>query len=260
MHTLTSLPSRFLLAGALAATAATASAQISYNTANSAYTENFSSYGFSTGTTGSTTTWTNNSTVPGFSAFQGATAFTTLQYAFGGTVSATTNIYGYKFDALGTRSSSTEQKHIILSLTNNTGQTLNSFSLSYSGLIVSYEQDAGPDGYRFSYKVGGTINDYAGYNAVSTLDYNAPVNQADASGNPIASSSISASSIAIAGGWANGTTLFLRWTDHIENSVDSTYGLGIDNISFSAIPEPSAFAALAGLGALGLTATRRRRT
>ena len=33
----------------------------------------------------------------------------------------------------------------------------------------------------------------------------------------------------------------------------------IDNVNISAIPEPSAFAALAGLGVLGLAATRRRR-
>lgn len=44
----------------------------------------------------------------------------------------------------------------------------------------------------------------------------------------------------------------------------STNGSGarafqVDNFSASAIPEPSAFAALAGLGAIGLAATRRRR-
>lgn len=40
---------------------------------------------------------------------------------------------------------------------------------------------------------------------------------------------------------------------------NGTSALLVDNISVSAIPEPSAFASLAGLATLGLAATRRRR-
>jgi hypothetical protein len=37
------------------------------------------------------------------------------------------------------------------------------------------------------------------------------------------------------------------------------YGFSLDNVSVSVIPEPSSFAALAGLGALGFVSARRRR-
>jgi hypothetical protein len=37
------------------------------------------------------------------------------------------------------------------------------------------------------------------------------------------------------------------------------YAISLDNISVSVVPEPSSFAALAGLGALGMVASRRRR-
>jgi hypothetical protein len=56
--------------------------------------------------------------------------------------------------------------------------------------------------------------------------------------------------------WASGTDIWLRWT---VPSVTNAPNVGLDDVTFSAIPEPSAFAALAGLGALGLAATRRRR-
>lgn len=56
--------------------------------------------------------------------------------------------------------------------------------------------------------------------------------------------------------WAN-TTVNLRVFD-TENFFASS-GIDIDNFSVTAIPEPSAFAAFAGLGALALVALRRRR-
>ncbi len=44
------------------------------------------------------------------------------------------------------------------------------------------------------------------------------------------------------------------------DDFNGTSALIVDNVSISAIPEPSSFAALAGLATLGLAATRRRRS
>jgi hypothetical protein len=49
------------------------------------------------------------------------------------------------------------------------------------------------------------------------------------------------------------------WIGYGSTNSVADRGFTIDNVSLTVIPEPSAFAALAGLGALGLAATRRRR-
>lgn len=55
--------------------------------------------------------------------------------------------------------------------------------------------------------------------------------------------------------WEPDTYLILRWTN-----TTSTAGLAIDNFSITAIPEPSTYALLAGIGALALSVVRRRRS
>jgi len=60
---------------------------------------------------------------------------------------------------------------------------------------------------------------------------------------------------------APGQELWLRWSSQDVPGGVVSHGLGIDNLSVSfitAIPEPAAFAGLAGLGALGLALSRRR--
>jgi MYXO-CTERM domain-containing protein len=69
--------------------------------------------------------------------------------------------------------------------------------------------------------------------------------------------SITLTSLANAGGAG---TVWVAFSVAIPQISGFTYTqVEYDNISVSVIPEPSAFAALAGLGALALVATRRRR-
>ena len=57
--------------------------------------------------------------------------------------------------------------------------------------------------------------------------------------------------------WAPGQDLVLRWNSNELSGSDN--GLAIDNLSFSAVPEPSSVALAAiGLGGLSLAWVRRR--
>jgi hypothetical protein len=75
--------------------------------------------------------------------------------------------------------------------------------------------------------------------------------------------SVSSSSLSVGLAAAPDLTKVIGIGAYFQNERLSTntgsMNFNITNIQFSAIPEPSAFAALAGLGALGMAATRRRR-
>jgi len=54
-----------------------------------------------------------------------------------------------------------------------------------------------------------------------------------------------------------GSSVYLRWDFNTTGS--SSQGLGLDNVSVSAVPEPSTYAAIAGVLALGGVMWHRRR-
>jgi hypothetical protein len=79
----------------------------------------------------------------------------------------------------------------------------------------------------------------------SALDGNADANRSTGRGGTVGSLT-----------WNNSTTLWIRWIEN--NDVNSDHGLAIDNFSFSAVPEPGEYAALAGAGLIGFALWRRR--
>jgi hypothetical protein len=227
--------------------------------------ENFNSYDFAGESTNTSVSWTNNATITGWYA---DTRATDLSYQYGGGVSSTTVVYGYKFDAdgtvsspgssLGTRSSSGDPWGIGWALTNDTGGTLTEFTITYDAFVSSYEGDSGPDGYTVTYQIGGSYQDNGFTDEITAAEYVAPINQTDASGNPVvATTGISATISGIS--WNDGDTFWIHWQDTSEVSGESTYGMGIDNVEFSAVPEPSTYALLFGLFGFGLVLWRRRR-
>ena len=56
--------------------------------------------------------------------------------------------------------------------------------------------------------------------------------------------------------WGNNQALWLTW--QTATAAGSSQGIAIDNLSFSAVPEPSTVT-MVGLGLLGMLSLRRRR-
>jgi hypothetical protein len=192
-------------------------------------------------------------------------------YSFG--VNSTTD------RALGDLGASTlatggDSLRIGLRLTNDTGQTLTSFTITYDG--EQYRDDGGasaaPETMSFSYMTTGTTAanwHTAGVSNPATFvpaaTFTAPVNGGTAAtvlGNSAGKvADITATVTGIT--WAPGTDLWLRWSDiQAFNSSTSTNidddALAIDNVRFSAaVPEPASLALL-GFGAAALLGRRRR--
>lgn len=176
--------------------------------------------------------------------------------------------------AMGTIGSGTPGDYsYALVLRNDTADKLDSFTLTYDGEMW---RDGGnstlavqAQGIDFDYKVlSGAFtasaeipgNVLAGYTnpAANALDYAvAPAIATVGSaldGNAAANRTAGITSTITGISWAPGDYLILRWWD--DNHPGNDHGLAIDNLEFSATPEPATLALL-GLGALLL---RRRRS
>jgi hypothetical protein len=250
-------------------------AQFSYTTPEATYTQNFNSLA----TSG--TSWTNNSTLSGWflttnvtsgsgPVFSSPAGFTSAVVATALTVSNGSNTAG--FHSLGSNSnadralgglpgSSIGGLLMGVQIKNDTGSTLNAVSVAYVGeqwrraanatqvtntLYVSYSTDA-------------TSLSTGTWTRVEDLDFVSPdatttTAAGDLGGTARTSRSTSISSLAI----ADGDNVWFRfWSP---NMASAEHILAVDDFTFSAtaVPEPSAFAALAGLLTLGFVATRRR--
>jgi hypothetical protein len=155
--------------------------------------------------------------------------------------------------------------YIGVRITNNTGQTLQRFTLSYDGEQWRDGGNATPvaQGMTFGWSANAlSINDpSAVFTQVNELGFMSPVFTTTAGavdGN--SAGLVGVGPVTVTGiNWLAGTDLWLRWTDLSHPGND--HGLAIDNISFSAvaIPEPSLCGVLA-IGALRMLTRGRRRT
>lgn len=148
-------------------------------------------------------------------------------------------------------------------LRNNTGATLNNFTLSYNGEQWRDGGSATPNAQTMNFMWSTTataISDpNSSFTPVPALDFTSPV-FVSASGAAVdgnVAGKVAGITATVSGiNWADGTDLWLRWDDI--NHAGNDHGLAIDNLNFSAVPEPAGLSLLA-LGALALLGYRLRR-
>ena len=271
-----------------------AHAVVSYNTIDSIYNQNFDSLpitpeNVSLGDTISGVGWTDDNATPGANQYSilGWYLYHPLVLAEGGVNghqrmrigAGTSNVgafmsfglSGSTERALGSLASNTlaavgAEIYIGLRLTNNTGATLNSFTLSYNG---EQWRDGGAttpnaQALNLSWSTTATaISDASSlFTIVPQLSFTSPVFTNTGGGAAVDGNGpgrLGISAFTVEGiNWLPGTDLWLRWVDLSNTGND--HGLAVDDVSFSAntIPEPGVCAALI----LGLTtlASRRRRS
>jgi hypothetical protein len=215
-------------------------AQVSIISSN--YSQNF-------GTT-TKASWTDNSTFPGWYLSAGGTFY------YGGTQNITTSaptntggFYTYQCNSdgnikLGSRpsntsggSSGTGQSHIGLRIQNNTGQTIESITVLYTGLQLSLAENGtgNTNSFIFSYHVSSsaiTSLTSGTWTNVAALNYNAPNNSATQGSNQVSgyacTVSSNISSCINTPAIANGSEIMLRWSD--VNNTYNDHHLAIDDV------------------------------
>ncbi len=148
-----------------------------------------------------------------------------------------------------------------LELRNDTSQSFPSFDLTYTGEQWR-ETTSVQNVLNFQYSLTATsVSSSLGYTGVSALDF-AAIHFGSATGgidgNAPANRTTLSESVVMGGDtWDPGETLFIRWRD--QNDAGSDQGLGIDDIRFRAIPEPSSLSlGLLALVGLLFGGSRRR--
>jgi hypothetical protein len=160
--------------------------------------------------------------------------------------------------------------YIALRLFNNTGLTLDTITVGYTGEQWRDSGTSTAETMTLAYSTAATASSadatFFGYSSnmtdVASLAWTSPKATATAAaldGNN-AANQVVVGPVVISGlNWAPGTDLWLRWTDP-QLSGKADQGMAIDNFNFSAVatPEPSAMA-LIGFGLAGLLISRRRK-
>ncbi|HEX8650060.1 MAG TPA: FG-GAP-like repeat-containing protein [Pyrinomonadaceae bacterium] len=216
---------------------------ISITTLGTPITENFNSLA----NTGTANTWTDNTTLAGwyaqFSA-AGQTANPTIYRADDGSLN-TGSIYSYGTvnateRAFGSAASGTPGNiFYAIQLTNNTGQTINSLSISYTGEQWRNGGNTSAQQLDFQYQVAspGTITDAntptTSWTDFNTLDFVSPTTGATAvalDGNAAANRTAKSGTLTVT---VNaGQEIWLRWQD--TNDAGNDHGLALDDFSVTA--------------------------
>ena len=217
---------------------------VNINTLGSPITQNFDTLA----TSGTANTWTDDTTLPGwYSQFSAVTTNPTTYRADTGT-SNTGAIYSYGIAgtnpvtdrAFGSVASGTPGDIFnALKLTNNTGSTITSLDISYTGEQWRNGGNTSAQQLDFQYQVAnaGTITDAntptTGWTDFDTLDFVSPTTGATAAaldGNAAANRTAKSANLPVTVN--NGQEIWLRWKD--TNDAGNDHGLAIDDFSVTA--------------------------
>lgn len=258
-----------ILALLLAGVGAHASASINVNTTSFAYTQNFDSLP----TTG--TSWSNDSTLAGWSLFNAAgNAITAIAagdgssntgsfYNFGTTSNSDRSLGGTGSGGtyFGSPASGAVAGYIAAAFTNITGNQIADVTIGFNGEQWRNGGNTNAQSMVLEYGFGSSFGAVSTWTAAgSSFNWSSPVTGSTAA----AVNGNAAGLVAGIGGtfatptWSNGSTLWVRWVE--KNDASNDHGLAIDNftISVTAVPEPKNYAMfLAGLGLMGLIARRQ---
>src|SRR5205085_10220446 len=217
---------------------------VNVNTLGSPITQNFDTLA----TRGTANTWTDDTTLPGwYSQFSAVTTNPTTYRADTGT-SNTGAIYSYGIAgtnpvtdrAFGSVASGTPGDIFhALKLTNNTGSTITSLDISYTGEQWRNGGNTSAQQLDFQYQVAnaGTITDAntptTGWTDFDTLDFVSPTTGATAAaldGNAAANRTAKSANLPVTVN--NGQEIWLRWKD--TNDAGNDHGPAIDDFSVTA--------------------------
>lgn len=216
----------------------TSVAQVSINSTNFTFADNFTGF---LGT-GNPTNWTttDSGTWRGTNAGSGATGG---KYSYGNTGTEAT------FDgSLGFLPSGSLTLNADISFTNNSGSTLTSFTLGYVAEHWRSTLNGRNNGWAVSFSIDG-----GSFTNLTSLSYVAPNNIATGAG-PHGSTSLSQTqSMSL----ANNSTIQFRFFGDNGTGAGARQGVAIDNVSLIVIPEPHEYA-LMFAGLLGLVIVMRR--
>jgi hypothetical protein len=249
-------------------------AQVNYSSTNNTYTQNFNSLG-----TNTSDAWVNNSNLPGWYALGSSNAFdppTSIVRQTGSSTggalgnfstTATTAdrsigwVFANAVGPVGTFAS------IGFGLSNTTGLSLDTFTLGYTGREWRGYSNNTPN-LTVQYKLGGSFDNSltnslsgdANWITISALTFVLPVTNNNLQTDGLSTGFFESLTATVSGiAWDNEEVLWFRWRQ--ENLAGTDAQMAIDDVSFSAVPEPSTYAllALAGLGLAGYAARRRQR-
>jgi hypothetical protein len=224
-----------------------------------AYTQNFNTLSSTAGST------TNNLPLTGWSLFEtGGSLRNNGQYAVDTGGSTTGDVFSYGSSANSDRALGGLRTGTLIPLfgagfTNNTGSTITSLAISYTGEQWRLGVLSRTDRLDFQYSTDATSISSGTWTDVDALDFTTPNTTATGAkdGNSAANRSLLSSSISSLSISA-GASVWIRWQDIDATGAED--GLAVDDFSLTAtaVPEPASAVAFAGLLAFGFAFSRRR--
>jgi hypothetical protein len=214
--------------------------QVSYATAGAAYSQTFNA-GLPAASNNSAT-WTNNSTFPGWYIYRVTAGSAPSTYRINST-SSSGEVQQFRSSAsatdgaLGGRPNDTTGDLLYgVRLVNNTGTTLQAFSLSFTGEQWYASGSSTVNKLKVSYQFGSPATLATGtWTDVQPLVFSSLQNggtAGDLNGSLSGNQTVLATSTVNNLAWAPGTELWIRFSDDNSSGVD--HGLALDDVTFSA--------------------------